>query len=64
MGHAPFAIFVLVCVVLIVIPFWRIFRKAGFTPWLALFMCVPFLNILMMWFLAFVPWRQPKHPST
>jgi hypothetical protein len=32
--------------------------------WLALFMCVPFLNILMMWFLAFVPWRQPKHPST
>ncbi len=58
--HLPMAIFVLTCVILIVIPFWRIFGKAGFSPWLSLLMCIPFVNLLMIWFLGFAEWRNSK----
>ena len=39
-----------------VIPFWRIFNKAGFSPWLSIFMPIPLLNIVMCFFLAFANW--------
>jgi len=60
MMHLPVAIAVLIWVILIVIPFWRIFGKAGFSPWLSLLMGIPFLNFLMIWFLAFAQWRDSK----
>jgi hypothetical protein len=36
-----------------VIPFWRIFKKAGFSPWLSVLMPIPLLNVVMCFFLAF-----------
>ena len=41
---------------LIVVPFWRIFRKAGYSPWLAVLMVVPVVNFIMLYFLAFSQW--------
>ena len=39
-----------------VIPFWMIFKKAGFHPALALLMIVPLANIVMLFVLAFARW--------
>lgn len=45
---------------LIVIPFWSIFRKAGYSPWLSLLMVVPVVNLGMLYFLAFSNWPKLK----
>ena len=50
----PFGpIMCLIFVVLIIIPFWFIFSKAGYSKWLSLLMVVPIVNIVMLYFLAF-----------
>jgi hypothetical protein len=39
-------------------PFWAIFRKAGFSPWLALLILIPLVNIITLYIVAFTPWRE------
>jgi len=51
-----------VVAVLIVIPFWKIFERAGFSPVLSLLMLIPLVNICMIYFLAFSKW--PKQGGT
>jgi hypothetical protein len=41
---------------LVVVPFWFIFAKAGFTGWLSLLMIVPIANVIMLYVLAFSAW--------
>ena len=41
---------------LIVIPFWVIFEKAGYSKWLSLLMVVPVVNIIAIYYLAFSEW--------
>ncbi len=43
----------------IVLPFWRIFPKAGFSRWWSLAMVVPILNFVLLFSLAFREW--PVH---
>lgn len=40
----------------LLLPFWRIFQKAGYTGVLSLLMLVPLANIFMLYFLAFSNW--------
>ena len=42
---------------LCIIPWFFIFKKAGFSPLLALLMFVPLVNIIMLYFLAFARWN-------
>ena len=42
--------------VLLVLPYWFIFRKAGFDPYLSLFMLIPLVNFGMLYYLAFSEW--------
>jgi hypothetical protein len=42
------------------VPYWKIFKKAGFAPALSLLMIAPPLNILMLFFLAFSEWPALK----
>ena len=42
--------------VLIILPFWFIFPKTGYSKWLSLLMAVPMINIIMLYFLAFSNW--------
>lgn len=57
MSMGPFgAVMWLIMVVLIVLPFWFIFLKAGYSKWLGLLMVVPIVNIVMLYFLAFSTW--------
>ena len=63
---------VLVGLAIIIIPFWFILKKAGFSPWLTLINLVPLGNLILLYVLAFsewkvVPapppaWQQPPYP--
>jgi len=57
-----FFTFVAVFSVIMVIPYWQIFKKAGFTPWLALLMFVPLANIIILYVVAFSQWRVAPLP--
>ncbi len=42
------------------IPFWRIFRKAGFPPALSLLILLPLVDVAMMYYIAFAEWPSLK----
>ncbi len=50
--------------VIVVIPYWRIFGKAGFSPWLGLLMLVPLINVVMLYFLGFSEWPSLKEKKS
>lgn len=50
----------LVFAALIIVPFWFIFKKAGYPQWLSLLMVVPFVNLAMLYFLAFSDWPRMR----
>jgi len=53
----PFGpLMMLVFAVLIILPFWFIFAKAGFPRWLSLLMVVPIVNAIMLYVFAFSDW--------
>ena len=52
-----FGFFGLLISIVVIIPYWFIFKKAGFSPFLALLMFVPLINIIMLYFLAFSRWN-------
>ena len=54
---AIFPILALIFVVLMMIPYWMIWKKAGFSPWLSLLMLVPLVNFVMLYVLAFTEWK-------
>jgi hypothetical protein len=55
-------IFGLICVAVIIIPFWFICKKAGFSPWLALLNLVPLGNLVLLYVLAFAEWKVAPAP--
>lgn len=57
MYMGPFGLIMcLIFVILIILPFWFIFSKAGYSKWLSLLLVVPMVNIVMLYFLAFSTW--------
>jgi hypothetical protein len=62
-GPAEFSIIVVVIAVfaaIVVIPYWRIFGRAGFSPALSLLMFIPLVNIIALYYLAFAQWPSLK----
>ncbi len=47
-----------------VIPFWFVFKKAGFVPPLSLLMLFPLINIVMLFYLAFAEWPALRNRTT
>ena len=61
MQVGPFGLIMcLIIVVLIILPFWFIFSKAGYSKWLSLLMVVPIVNIVILYFLAFSTWPSQR----
>jgi glucan phosphoethanolaminetransferase (alkaline phosphatase superfamily) len=62
----------LVGLAIILIPFWFICKKAGFSPWLTLLNIIPLGNLVLLYVLAFADWKvvpvqqlvpmQPPYP--
>ena len=44
----------------LVIPYWRIFSKAGFPGFLALLIVVPLVNLIVLYYVAFADWKRPS----
>jgi len=49
-------------------PYWMIFKKAGFSPWLSLLMYVPLVNIIVLYVVGFSDWKtyllpRPHRPG-
>jgi hypothetical protein len=53
-------IIVVFAIVFLVIPYWHIFKKAGFSPALCLLMLIPLINVAMLYYLAFAEWPSLK----
>ena len=49
--------------ILIVIPFWKICSKAGFSGAISLLILVPIANIILIFFLAFSEWPSLKNKT-
>ena len=62
MGFSGLIMF-LIMAILIILPFWFIFSKAGHSRWLSLLMVVPMVNIVMLYFLAFSTWPNQRDSS-
>lgn len=56
----PELIVILVITIVLVVPYWKIFSKAGFSGWLSLTLLIPFVNLLVPYYLAFSKWPIHK----
>jgi hypothetical protein len=52
-----FAVVGIICLAIILIPFWFICKKAGFSPWLTLLNVIPLGNLVLVYVLAFAEWK-------
>lgn len=53
----------LIMAALVIVPFWFIFSKAGYSKWLSLLMVVPLVNVIALYFLAFSQWPSQRNTS-
>ena len=56
-------VFLAIIILLIVFPFWRIFKRAGLSEPISLLVLVPVANIVAIWYLAFAKWPNLKEQS-
>lgn len=55
-------IIVFLLVLVVAVPFYRIFKRTGVPPFLAVFAVVPFVSIVFLWVVAFKPWPNDPAP--
>ena len=53
-----------VLIIAVLPPYWMIFKKAGFSPWLALLMYIPLINIIVLYVVAFSNWKVVPAPQS
>ncbi len=46
----------LLVLAVIVVPFWRICTKAGYSGWLSLLVVIPIVNVVFFYYLGFSEW--------
>lgn len=56
-------IIILFYVAIVVVPCWRIMRKAGFAGAWSLLALVPLVNVIALWVFAFVSWPNGRAAS-
>jgi uncharacterized membrane protein YhaH (DUF805 family) len=49
-------IFVCLFLPILIVPYWKIFHKAGFSGVLSLLMVVPLVNLIVLYVVAFSKW--------
>lgn len=50
--------FLPVFLVVAILPYWQIFKKAGFAPALSLLIVVPGVNLIVLYVIAFSDWKS------
>jgi hypothetical protein len=56
-------VFAIVCLAVVILPFWFICKKAGFSPWLSLLNIVPFGTLILLYVVAFAEWKVVPVPE-
>ena len=56
-------IILLFYIAIIVVPFWRIASKAGYSGAWSLVAIIPLVNIIFLWVFAFANWPSAKAQS-
>jgi hypothetical protein len=41
----------------VIVPYWKIFSRAGFSGWLSLVMLIPLANLVVLYVVAFSEWK-------
>ena len=41
----------------VILPYWQIFKKAGFSPCPSLLIVIPLVNLCALYYLGFARWR-------
>jgi hypothetical protein len=49
-----------VAVIFLLIPAWRIVKRAGMNPALSLLLLLPVVNVIALWLFAFAEWPALK----
>ena len=57
-------ILILLIAAVLVVPFWKIFPRAGWPAPLALLMFIPVLNWVLLWVLAFKSWPGDENKNS
>ena len=52
----PAALLILVGMILLLLPYWRIWSRTGHSGLWSLLLLVPFVNLISLWVLAFKKW--------
>jgi hypothetical protein len=60
---AVIPLFILVGLIVVIVPFWFICKKAGFSPWLSLLYIIPLGNLVLYYILAFGEWKVVPAPT-
>jgi hypothetical protein len=57
--HLLFLLFVVGPIALCIVlpPYWMIYKKAGFSPWLSILTLVPLVKWIVLWVVAFSEWK-------
>jgi hypothetical protein len=60
----PFHLLILLIIGLIALaitipPYWMIFKKAGFSPWLSILTLLPLIKWIVLWIVGFSQWKPP-----
>jgi hypothetical protein len=53
-GFGP--LWMLLMLAIVVVPFFRICTKAGYSGWLSLLVLIPMVNVVFVYFLGFSEW--------
>jgi hypothetical protein len=56
-------VIILVFLAIVIIPYWFICKKAGFSPWLSLLNVIPLGNLVLIYVLAFSDWKVIPAPQ-
>lgn len=60
-SFSPFAALIVLLImafflVVGLLPYWKIFGRTGFSPWLSVCMVIPLLNLVVLYYVAFAEW--------
>jgi hypothetical protein len=54
---------IIIGMAIVIVPFWFICKKAGFSPWLSMLNIVPFGTLILYYVLAFADWKVMPIPQ-
>lgn len=52
----PGVFMVVIYAAILIVPFWKIWGRAGHSPWISLLMLIPIVNLITLYVLAFKEW--------